>query len=439
MTSPVSARLTLAAAKPPGDPMVLPAPIPTDSCSDPQKRHQMRSEEIIARVADGIPIPERGDLTRAHRAAHPQPQSPNRRRTEPSDTYSIASAATIKVEPLMPFAHPVYVRCIMDCLNSLGVKPPTVLANAGLAWRNFCDGQHTMDFHDFRQFVKHAIRSSGEPALGLIAGSMLQPYHSPVGIGAVSAASLGQSLQFANRHASLIFRSLQFDQEIGPQRCIVTVKPIRPLCETVVFVTQSIVAMYCRLLEAILGRPIDELSVGLPYSRPAGNDEPCLRYIRNVKFDQTHLSLELPAALLDLPSVSADKEALLLATQACLRMESELKQGAFVQRVRNALLEGLTKSLDVVTVATDLGVPVRTLARRLAEAGVTYSDLKDELRRTHAVWYLQHTELSIEAIASQLGYADTAIFSRKFKCWYRIPPTKLRQTLRRNSNWNSES
>ncbi|MEJ8851198.1 AraC family transcriptional regulator [Variovorax rhizosphaerae] len=337
---------------------------------------------------------------------------------------------TIKIDTLMPFAHPVYIRCVVDCLNSLGIRPLTVLANAGLSWQDLCDGHHMVEFHVFRQFVEHAIRASGEPGLGLIAGLMLQPYHTPVGVGAVTAATLGQSLQFTTRNAPLIFRSLEFELENGPRWSTVRVKPIRPLCETRVFVTQSIVGIFCRLLEAILGRHADELSIGLPYARPPGNDDPCLRHVRYVEFDHQYLTFRLPVALLDTPSVSANRDAFERATQSCQKMGLELSQGGFVERVRRALLEGLNTNPELAKVATDLGVPTRTLARRLAEAGVTYSNLKDDLRKTHAAWYLQHTELSIEAIASQLGYTDTAIFSRKFKCWFRMPPSKMRQTLR---------
>jgi AraC-like DNA-binding protein len=111
-------------------------------------------------------------------------------------------------------------------------------------------------------------------------------------------------------------------------------------------------------------------------------------------------------------------------------MESELGHGDFVARVRGALLERLTANPEIGELATDLGISGRTLARRLAEAGLSYSDIKDDLRKTHAAWYLQHTELSMEAIASQLGYNDPTNFSRKFKYWYRVPPSKMRQTLR---------
>lgn len=337
---------------------------------------------------------------------------------------------TINGDIAIPFAHPVYVRSILDCLNSRGVRPADVLASAGLAWQDLSDGQRMVDFSVFRQFVTHAIQCSGEPALGLMAGSMLQPYHSQVGIAAVTSGSLGQGLQFLGRNARLIFRNMDFQVDNGPRWSTLKVKPLRPLCETHVFVMQSILGAHCRLLDAILGRPVDELVVGLPYARPAGNDVPCLRYVRRVEFNQEHLTFQLPVELLQAPSTSADPAAFTEAAQACRKMESEFGQGDFVQRVRHTLLGRLTTNPEVGELASDLGISGRTLVRRLAQVGLNYSDIKDELRKTNASWYLQHTELSIEAIASRLGYNDPTNFSRKFKCWFQVPPSKMRQALR---------
>ncbi|MDM0021893.1 AraC family transcriptional regulator [Variovorax saccharolyticus] len=340
------------------------------------------------------------------------------------------SAACLLDDPDIPFAHPVYIRSVMDCLNSLGIRPAAVLENAGLAWKDLRDGQQMVDFSVFRRFVARAIQCSGDPALGLIAGSMLQPYHTPIGIGSVTSDSLGQGLQFLTRYAGLVFGGLEFQLENSTRWSTLKVKATRPLCETQVFVMQSVIGSHCRLLEAILGRPVDELTVGLPYARPPGNDVPCLRYVRRVTFDQEYLSFQLPADLLRVPCVAADPEAFVEAAHACGKMASEQGCGAFVQRVRRRLLERLTSNPDVSELALDLHISARTLVRRLAEAGVTYSDIKEDLRRTHATWYLQHTELSIEAIASKLGYADPTNFGRKFKFWYRVAPSKMRQTLR---------
>ncbi|NDZ18827.1 hypothetical protein C7T35_39365 [Variovorax sp. WS11] len=330
----------------------------------------------------------------------------------------------------LPFAPPVYIRCVVDCLNSFGVRPSTVLANAGLSWQDLCDGQRMVDFEIFRRFVSYAIQCSGEPDLGLIAGSMLQPYHSPAGIGAVTSDNLGQGLQFLSRHARLIFGCHEFQLKNGPQWSTLSVKPIVPLCETHVFVMQTIVGAHCRLLEAILGRPADELAVGLPYPRPADGQLPCLRYVRRVSFDQDCLLLELPTALLRSPCIAADPKAFSEAVQLCQKMESELVHGAFVQSVRRALRERLAANPDAGELAAEMGIPARMLARRLAEVGMTYSEIKDELRRTHAAWYLRNTELSIERIALQLGYGDHTNFTRKFKDWYRVAPSKMRQAMR---------
>mgnify|MGYP003583976741 CR=1 FL=1 len=333
-------------------------------------------------------------------------------------------------EATIPFVHPIYVRSVLDCLNSRGVRPSAVLASAGLTWKNLFDGQRWVDFSVFRRFAAHAIRLSGEPALGLLAGSMLLPYHSPMGIAAVTSERLGDGLQFANRHASLIFRTLDFQIAAEAGWSTLRVSPSRPLCETHLFVMQSIVVAYCRLLEAMLGRPADELRVGLPYPRPSGQDEPSLSYVRRVEFDQGCLWFTLPAPLLSTPSALADEKTFLAASEDCRKMEAELGHADFIHQVRQVLAERLASNPELAELAPDLGVSSRTLVRRLAEAGLNYSDVKDDIRKTHAAWYLHHTELTMEAIASQLGFNDPTNFSRKFKNWYQVPPSQMRKALR---------
>jgi AraC-like DNA-binding protein len=332
-------------------------------------------------------------------------------------------------EASIPFVHPVYMRIVLDCLGSRGVRPSAVLERTGLRWQALGDEQPPVDFAVFRRFVAHAIEASGERALGLLAGAMFQPYHTPVGIAAVSGDTLGQGLQVLARHARLVFGGMDFSLENSLRWSILKVKPLRPLGEMHVFVTQSILGACRGLFEAILGRSVDELAVGLPYPRPA-DDESSPRYVRDLMFDQPYLSFQLPLKLLNAPSIAADPKAFMDASQACLRMESEQRRGGFVQRARQALLERLPRNPDVSELAAALDVSARTLVRRLVDAGVTYSDLKDELRKSHAVWYLQHTELSIESIAAQLGYADPASFGRKFKVWYRVTPGRMRKESR---------
>lgn len=333
---------------------------------------------------------------------------------------------TILDNGAMPFARPVYIRSIMDCLNSLGVQPSTVLSRSGLAWQDVCDGQHTVDFSVFRRLIAHAIQCSGDPALGLIAGSMLQPYHTSVGIAAVTSKNVGQGLQFWSRYAGLVFGGLEFELNNGPQWSTLRVKPIRPLCETHTFVMQSVVGAHCRLFEAMLGRRVEELVVRLPDPPPMVTRAAWLNHAGQVGFGHECLALQLPTELLGSPCVSADADAFLDAALASRKVDAELGHGAFVQRVQRVILERLASNPDLSEMGEVLGIPARTLVHRLAKAGVTYSGLKEDLRKSHASWYLQHTELSIEAIASQLGYPGSTNFCRKFKSWHRTSPAKMR-------------
>jgi AraC-like DNA-binding protein len=83
-------------------------------------------------------------------------------------------------------------------------------------------------------------------------------------------------------------------------------------------------------------------------------------------------------------------------------------------------------------VAGILGMSSRTLQRKLDEEGICYKDILTELRLELAFYYLKHNNLTVDAIACQLGYAEARSFYRRFKHWtgraagfYRAKPTSL--------------
>ena len=71
---------------------------------------------------------------------------------------------------------------------------------------------------------------------------------------------------------------------------------------------------------------------------------------------------------------------------------------------------------------------IRTLQRRLAEDGLTYSQLISRLRYQQAIHWLVNSDLKIIEIAAELGYQDAAHFTRAFKRWTGVSP----QTFRRD-------
>lgn len=104
-----------------------------------------------------------------------------------------------------------------------------------------------------------------------------------------------------------------------------------------------------------------------------------------------------------------------------------LRAGSWRVAVENALAPLLPHGQGRLTeVAAKLGVTPRTLERRLAEEGVSFLDVLDDLRFELAKCYLQEPNLPISEIAWLLGYADPSAFSHSFRRWTGNPPRQLR-------------
>ena len=90
----------------------------------------------------------------------------------------------------------------------------------------------------------------------------------------------------------------------------------------------------------------------------------------------------------------------------------------------------LEKELSIDTIAELAGCTTRTLQRRLKEYEISYTDFLNEARMQYACTNLKLTNMKITEIAQQLGYNDTAHFTRAFKRWTGMTPSKYRSTQR---------
>ncbi|MBT1513531.1 helix-turn-helix transcriptional regulator [Bradyrhizobium sp. SRL28] len=81
---------------------------------------------------------------------------------------------------------------------------------------------------------------------------------------------------------------------------------------------------------------------------------------------------------------------------------------------------------SVATIARELGMSRRTLARALAAEGLTFSALLDQYRVNLAKAYLTHGDLAISQIAWLLGYREVSAFTHAFKRWTGITPRQSR-------------
>ena len=113
-----------------------------------------------------------------------------------------------------------------------------------------------------------------------------------------------------------------------------------------------------------------------------------------------------------------------------MRMErGEIDATLPVERAIRALI-ARDETPRINLVADALGTSVRTLQRRLADAGSSFMMLLDRSRLAAAVDVLQHTDAKVVDIALDLGYSEQAHFSRAFRRWMGLAPREYRRSMR---------
>lgn len=107
------------------------------------------------------------------------------------------------------------------------------------------------------------------------------------------------------------------------------------------------------------------------------------------------------------------------------------------------LLAGLQRMIEAAALwgrltladsALTLGLPPRSLQRRLSRIGTTFEEIVDDWRHRQALTLLSDPSNGTTVVAARLGYADPSHFIRAFRRWQGVSPTDFRLSLARNGN-----
>lgn len=96
-------------------------------------------------------------------------------------------------------------------------------------------------------------------------------------------------------------------------------------------------------------------------------------------------------------------------------------------QVRQLILGPLGLVASIEDAAQHIAMAPRSLRRKLEEEGTSFRDIVEAERRQLAVQLLQSTQMKLDEIAVQLGYGDTASFTRAFRRWFQQAPGEYRK------------
>lgn len=98
----------------------------------------------------------------------------------------------------------------------------------------------------------------------------------------------------------------------------------------------------------------------------------------------------------------------------------------FVDKLRTKLAAEPDTRWRSIEAARAMAVSEATMRRRLAEEGTTFGDLLADVRMTQALGLLQTTELPINRIALDVGYACPSRFAKRFRARFGVTPSAIR-------------
>jgi AraC-like DNA-binding protein len=141
--------------------------------------------------------------------------------------------------------------------------------------------------------------------------------------------------------------------------------------------------------------------------------------------------IALPAAALDAPLGSSDPPLLAILDDTARRALAGRGGGARVvglvrERIRATLGEAPP---TLGGVARGLRMSSRTLQRRLADEGVAFAALVDEVRRELALELVRDRARPLGEVAFLLGYAELSPFLRAFRRWTGKTPAAWRDLV----------
>jgi len=326
---------------------------------------------------------------------------------------------------------PVYARLILRELQRREIDPSPLFAGTALSRDELVRGTD-ISMEDFLRILRKGDELLGDEPLGLMLGRNMHVFAmGPVGAGTALAPSLREGLQvlesFTRLHASYVDISARSTM----QGLTVTILYQHDTGYVERFHTETAVMMLQQYMETLSGEPINDARYRLAIPQPTNTRDYTTALHGPISFDAGITEVDIPRRWLDLPSPYYHSQ---LWRQAQMGLSQRLKEHSqsegtlYTQHIAALLGTSEPPLPDLGEVAYALHVSARTLNRRLQAENTSFRQLKSHALANRAKLYLQHTSHSVEAIAEELGYRDTANFRRAFRKSTGCSPIEHRQS-----------
>ncbi|WP_038343723.1 helix-turn-helix domain-containing protein [Acinetobacter sp. A47] len=290
-----------------------------------------------------------------------------------------------------------------------------------IALQQQLESTELLSIQQIEQFIDMALSLPNTRDLAFVLGKNLKlSSHSLVGYALMTSPNLEHALRLIAQYFRLIMPSFKLSIQLPAhqQKVELLFEPVLQMNKScLAFHIEAIaVAFYYSLLE-LAGQQLQRYQIYLSIPEPAYQE----RYLSLVKasfqFNYHWLSgirVVIDQQQLALPLPLADAHSLKVVEQRCQEQIQKIyHQGEIVEWI-SMMLRQANQVPTLTECAKVLNLSTKTLQRYLQQHGVEFQGLKQQISTERAIDLLEHSTLTITAIAYELGYSNPANFTRAF-------------------------
>jgi AraC-like DNA-binding protein len=318
-----------------------------------------------------------------------------------------------------------------DVARGVGLDPNRLLMDAGLASSMLADPDLKLPADRVARLLEASAAASGFESFGLrMAESRQLSNLGPVGLLIRDQPTLRDSLAVLMRYHAALNGSIAIMLE---ESAGVVVVREELLVGPGVSVRQAIelaIGVLLRLMRRVLGDDWRPRRVCFMHAPPRDTSTHLRVFGACVEFNHDFNGIVCSRAELDAKNASADP---LMARYAQRLLDETVEldpSRTVLENVRRTVLLLLPSGrCNIELVAEHLGLVARTAQRRLAEQGLSFSELVNELRVELATRYVTQSDRPLIDVAALLGFAAPSGFSRWYQGQFGCSPTQSRAGL----------